>query len=353
MLKSKRIYSWFIIGFLALTRCVEPTDLKLDTNLNLLVVDGLITNNPGPYTVKLTMTAAYNRTVEGMNAGVKGAKVWISDDAGEQEQLQETEPGVYTTRATGIRGTVGRTYTLDIEIPNGKKYRSQPELLQAMAPIDSIYSEFVDASTGKEEGFYVYLNTNDPGNATNYYRWHYTNYSYRKFCNSPEEPQRQCCTPCWDIFPCKNCFILASDALANGKTITKLLTIVPYSLSIIYYLDVEQYSLSKNAYEFWKQMGAQSRSAGTSFDPAPAPLKGNMFNVNDQKEEVLGFFGASAYQLKGIGVKRDYLLPKLPYSEYKDPPFTPCGCAVSCKPCLENEAQTQKKPGDFKREWMW
>jgi hypothetical protein len=345
----KRIFIW-LIPVLFLTTCVERIGVELPDASDKLVVDGLISTKPGPYTVKLTKTAKYQTGSDGTNLLVRGAKVRISDDAGNSEDLIEESQGIYRTRPNGIQGQTGKTYTLSIETAEGKKYQSQPELLKPTPQIENVYYEFKEGVTGVEEGFYVYMDIQDPGETEDYYRWDWTHYNRLQFCFNETVPPAlvptilNCCEDCWEIQKCNGCVNVASDRLANGSTISRqLLTIVPYSSRSKYFLYYEQQSLTRDAYKFWKSLEEQSKNVGGIFDKPPATVRGNMFSITDEEEPVLGYFGASAIRQGAIVVDRSGISKNpsgpppviLPPSSGPPPP---------CFPCMESTLRTRLTP---------
>lgn len=70
-------------------------------------------------------------------------------------------------------------------------------------------------------------------------------------------------------------------------------------------LKVYQHSLTEEAYNFFRIMEQQKETTGTVLDPPPAEVKGNMFNVDDENEQVIGFFDASAVSVKEVTILRE------------------------------------------------
>ena len=91
-----------------LTNCIDVVDVNVPKGEESLAVEALITDQPGPYYVKLTKTSPYFDQIA--NPRVQGASVVISDNTGFEEQLVETAPGVYAT--SQIQGKVGNSYKL-------------------------------------------------------------------------------------------------------------------------------------------------------------------------------------------------------------------------------------------------
>jgi hypothetical protein len=345
----KRLFI-LLIPVLLLTTCVEKIGVNLPEATDRLVVDGLISTKPGPYNVRLTKTAKYTTGSDGTNVLVKGARVRISDDAGNSEDLQEVSQGTYRTQTGGIQGQTGRTYTLFIETAEGKKYQSQPELLKSTPEVENIYYEFVNEAPGIEEGFYVYIDTRDPAATEDYYRWNWVHYDRVIYCFNEIVPPSttptilDCCGDCWDIRRCNGCVNIASDRLINGNMLSRqLLTIVPYSSRSKYFLYYEQQSLTRDAYKFWKALEEQSKNVGGIFDKPPATVRGNMFSVNDEDEVVLGYFGASDIKPGSVlinrsGINKDPTGP---------PPVVPppvIGPPPPCYPCQESLLRTRITP---------
>jgi hypothetical protein len=348
-LHMKRLLG-LLMPVLLLTTCVERIGVDLPDASEKLVVDGLISTMPGPYTVKLTQTAQYTTGSDGTNYLVGGARVRISDDAGNSEELIESSQGIYKTRTGGLQGQAGRSYTLFIETPAGKKYQSRPELLKPTPAIENIYYEFVEATPGKEEGFYVYIDVRDPAATEDYYRWNWVHYERIQYCFNEVVPPAttptvlNCCTNCWDIRRCNGCVNVASDRLVNGAMLSRqLLAIVPYTARSRYFLYYEQHSLTRDAFKFWKALEEQSKNVGGIFDKPPATVRGNMYNPDDAEEVVLGYFGASDIKPGAIQVDRSGII-KNPSGP---PPIVPPisnGPPPPCYPCQESTIRTQNTP---------
>ena len=76
---------------------VEVFDYPGTTLTNTdVVVDGVITNEPGPYSVKLSRTVQVGSILGALS--ISKAKITIFSNTGESEVLQETNlPGTYKT----------------------------------------------------------------------------------------------------------------------------------------------------------------------------------------------------------------------------------------------------------------
>src|SRR5688572_32066107 len=93
-------------GLLMVGACIDRIDIPAPTTLpSDLVVDGMITDAPGPYTVKLTRGIHLDDSqFDGDPLHAKS--VTLFDNLGNHEVMQETKTGVYKTKADGIRGVI-------------------------------------------------------------------------------------------------------------------------------------------------------------------------------------------------------------------------------------------------------
>jgi hypothetical protein len=112
----KKYISIIIVTFF-FTACEKIIDIDLNNSTPQLVIEGSITDEPGPYTIKLSKTVNYNE--QNTYPPVSGAMVIISDNTGVIDTLTETVSGLYQTQ--NITGIQGNTYTLKV-ISEGKQY---------------------------------------------------------------------------------------------------------------------------------------------------------------------------------------------------------------------------------------
>ena len=309
-----------LIFFLLVPSCIDPIDFSKEDDSKNLVVDGLITNEPGPYVVYLTRTSSYNAFTT-INESVVGAIVTISDDMGNSETLTETFPGIYKTDPDGIRGIPGRQYKLEIETPEGTQYESTPELLTTVPDIDSVYYERQqlqelddDNSVKTFEGFQIYMDTSDPENIKNYYMWSWAGthevhtqpwlyFDVERRVIAPKD----CCATCW-VTEISGQIDVSNDNYINGNQITKRpVTFVKIKINAVgrhfrgkYHMEVRQLSLTKAAYNYWSLIKDQINSSGSTFDPPPSAITGNIININALENTVFGYFGASAIATKSV-----------------------------------------------------
>ena len=300
--------------------CVEPFEFEIEEGEKRIVVQGRITNEPGPYEVILTESANYSITVDGIPTYVSNAEIYIVDDQENYELLEEKSTGRYYTSSTGIQGEIGRSYYLEIVLPNGGVYRSEPEVIMEPSPIDRLYYEFEPGSAVKKLGFYVYLDAIDPSDEKNFYKWE--SISWWLYTND-----------CWNKVRDFDPFNIQADKNINGNKIArKQIKRVPYNSRLPYVVTAVQLSLSAQAFNYLESMNKQAVTSGTMFDPPPTFLRGNIENVNDPERLALGYFYAAGVTKMEIAIDRTTpeTSPISPVYPLPDPVYCGIPCNMMC-----------------------
>ncbi|MBN3583982.1 DUF4249 domain-containing protein [Algoriphagus aestuarii] len=323
---KKYIYLFCFILF----GCIEPYDVSIEDGPQLLTIEGMLTNGPGPHVIKLTRSDTYGSVFEGLIRPVAGATVIFRDDLGRVIFLSEDNEnrGNYLTPAE-FSGETGRTYTLQIQLLDGKVYSSLPEKLTAVPEIQDlgfrveripVKGEINDAS-----GIQFIAEFQDPADENNFYYWRKGEsvhvYETRPDLYHEPPPSRapapkDCCAVCFKTEQTSNASIfIAQDDNFNGLT-TRLPVafILDDGLRFLnrYRVDLEQYSISQEAYRFLRLVKQQAELSGSVFDPPPANIRGNMISLDNPEEVVFGFFMAAGESSKRIYINQSELDFKQP-----------------------------------------
>ena len=159
----KRLIYILVFAFVA-SSCEKVIQLELNDSDPVVVVEGDITTEAGPYTIKLTRSKNYFE--DNAFPALTGANVTVTDDQGGSEVLTEIQPGIY--ELSSMTGTPGRTYSLTVE-ENGNEYSASAKM-QNMVEIDTLLQEYQDGSLPfVDSGYYVNMSYQDPVE-TNYYQ---------------------------------------------------------------------------------------------------------------------------------------------------------------------------------------
>lgn len=340
-----------MLWVLGLQACIEPFELKTGTGRQSLVVSGMVTdqNDPSLNKVTLSWTAPFDaETQQVLIEPVMMAEVTLNDDKGNSMTLYEgPRRGDYSLWEDDYNVEQGRAYSLHIKLPDGREYASRPEVLRPVPAIQSItyeFRQFIDVvrnSAGvlierRTKGFEVNVQVQDPAERGNYYRWD-TEGVFEFYTDTRDVPVP---STCWANMGSINTKIVTGDdRLVNGRFFQQPVVVVPADIPTKYRIKVRQYSLTAEAYEFWRLFNQQQSSVGSIFDPPPAQINGNIYSLTDPEEKAIGYFTASS-------LVEDYLMiHRQRYAPFPGPPYTlPIG---DCRYTYLYPSVTNERPEGF------
>ena len=307
--RFKSLCALFLVA--ALITCIDPYYPHLSGYDSLLVVDGLITNENSSYTVRLSRTRQDNNANTIM---ISNATVYITDNEANTTYLQNNGTGIYKTDSLKFIGTLGRSYVLHILTNDDKEYESAPCFMYSVPDIDSIYfAKHEELGTNWSEGNTGILISLDsePGDETQFYRWGFEE-TWRFKVPSParyiyinEKTIHEISDVkefCWKNRKSDEILIHAvhpgQKNYIEGEPISFITTKKSDRLTLQYSILVKQYSLSEKEYNFWSDLQLVNESGGDIFESHPYSVTGNMHNINNPEERVLGYFQVSAVKQK-------------------------------------------------------
>lgn len=255
-----------ILGVLTLlTGCQKVIHLDLNDAGVKYVVEGNITNKPGPYKVTIGKTGKVEE--EYSFNGVSQATVTVRDNAGNMETLQETQPGIYQTAT--LAGVEGRTYYLNITVGNHSFTSSS--VMPRQVNLDSLYTREV-FNFSKTVLVVVPVFT-DPIEKGNCYRFNQT-------INGNLDKT----------------IYYQNDDFTNGKESTwPLLRPDPDStLHVKDLVDIEMQCIDAPIYKYWYSVDQSSTGNGQGIPANP---------VTNIQGGALGYFSAHTSQTKSIIIK--------------------------------------------------
>jgi hypothetical protein len=315
----KNVFFLFIV--VLITACKDKYESPVKPlATGYLVLEGVI--NAGNANTTLTLS----RTTNLDNRAVQyeeGAQVKIEGEDNSLYFISEAGPGIYV--ANNLNLPVGRKYRLRIKTKNGKEYLSDYEAVRKTPSIDSV-------SWKREKGgVQLYINTNDPSGNTRYYQWQYDEtwqirsaYTSSLKYQITRGPQSQeiyslvyrdqntgffdtSIYNCWQYYSSTS-LLLGSSAKLGKDVINLPLLFIPETsrkVSVLYSIEVKQFSWSKEGYEFLERMKKNTEETGSIFDAQPSELKGNIRCITDPNEQVIGYVNISSIQEKRIFIKND------------------------------------------------
>jgi hypothetical protein len=306
-----------VLLILMLTSCITQFVPQTNEDQQLLVVEGLITNQAGPN--KIILSKSLPLGMRNVAKPLSGCSVSVSDDMGQSFGFTETEPGTYVTDPLEFQGEIGRFYTLHIfagQANNNLTYESIPMQLKPVPEIDSIYYEKVLVEEGSggiplEEGCKVFLDTYDPENKCEFFRWEYS--ETWEFHLPYMVPNNICwLTENSTIINIKNTSVL-EEARIN-KYLINSISAQTDRLSQKYSILINQYSLNEDEFLYWEKLQNISEQVGGLYDMIPSSVPSNIYCLDDPNEKVLGYFSVSASSSRRIFIKDHFAGVSTPYT---------------------------------------
>lgn len=279
-----------------------------------LVVEGFINYGSSPTEIKLSRTVKLVDSIR--DKPENNAQVFIESENGQTFPLSTFGSGTYRGYANLEEG---KKYRLRIHTNNGSQYESEFSQVKKTPDIDSI------SWKRENDGVRLYVNTKDDIQNSKYFRWKYdetweirSSYNrqltyqvnergdYRAVFLYPDYRADMSVYYCWKNNYSKNILIGTSEKLTENRIYLPIKFIEPGSeqLSVMYSINLQQYSISQQAYNFYLQMKKNTEQLGTIFDAQPTELKGNIKCINNPSEVVVGYVEVSQEKTKRIFISR-------------------------------------------------
>jgi Domain of unknown function (DUF4249) len=301
MTMQKLLYLFLVINLSFLIgSCVDSVPFSTKSEDGFLSVEGTFHNLADTQFLTLYRSRGYTSAP---NPEIK-ARITIFSNDNKSAMYNEIRPGVYALLPQILRGDVGKRYYIEIKTRDGKTYQSEPETMPEPVKPDSISfsaydKEELSPSGIKTEDRVLKILINTPikqGNNDAFLRWNIDD-SF-EFNTLPEcEPSFKRVITCYysrkmpvsrvALVSSKDLLYSRVDAFAINEVSLQLFSL---QFKEIHYWRVTQNSITEKAYNYWKNIDKVSNQVGSLFDVAPAYVKGNLFNVNDTEEKVLGYF---------------------------------------------------------------
>lgn len=295
----------FLLLSAFVTACIDRVELPIRAEEPRLVVEGQITSEAPPYTIRLTYTGKYSGP-DGQNPAsqfVEQAQVSLTDDQGRSVRFVPFGQGIYRTTDTAFRGQVGRSYGLSITLVSGKRYTTKPEKMPAVPVIDSVSARLARSkSLVRPFAIDYQVNTLDPASERNYYRWTGYGYSTRLSEGDPCSlgSPNKCNTRCWTLVSTDVVNIYSDEAINGNPLRNRFVLQVPIYAVGPQLVELQQYGMTQANYQFWKLFQQQNARTGSIFDPLPAPIVGNVINADDPTDRARGYFAVTSITRKRL-----------------------------------------------------
>jgi Domain of unknown function (DUF4249) len=227
--------------------CQKTVKLPLNTAPSQLVIQGEVTDQPGPYTVSINQSVGFY--ADNTFPTVSGASIKISDGQ-ITDSLTESTPGNYVTHT--LQGRSGTTYTLQVSV-GGSSY-SAVSTMPAPVPLDSV--TFDNSSRFKNNQITPQANYQDPPGVRNYYQ-------FIMYINGTQFTK--------DVYA-------FDDRLSDGRYIVQNLRMDSTYLVYGDDLRVDMYCVDSNVYNYFNQLSQSLGNGAFNTAAAPANPSSNISN---------------------------------------------------------------------------
>lgn len=310
-----------IIGGLSLLGgCIYEYNPNIEGSSNALVINGKVTDQEGYQYIEISRSIGPNDPL--VERPVSNYTVEIQDDEGNGFPGAEMEPGLYGCWMDQEYLAPGKRYRLIVTSNKGNLYVSDFDELLPCPDIDSITFEFQEKQTETPDltyrGLQFFVNTDCSGEYAKNFRWemeetweYHAEYEILAYYDGRiHESLPGLATYdyfyCWQSGKVHSIYTYSTQNLTSGQIRNYPLHFVSNQserLRIKYSTLVKQFSLSREAYQFWNIIDQQSKQSGELYETQPAQIHGNIHPQDEDGEEVVGLFYATSVKEKRIFVQ--------------------------------------------------
>lgn len=313
-----------IVFFGVFQACRTPYDPEVPANqTSFLVVEGYLDSEGLRSELKLSRSATLDSELPFV--AETGAAITLNSASGESYALAESADGTYIFEANIAEE---QTYSLEIILRNGERYRSNP-----MKPI--LTPDIIDAGfQTDEEGVEIFITTQGDENADDFLwtfeeTWIYrprirTGYIYdNSIKNVRDRTEAERIDLCFKNEASPDILLETSSRFEEQVVFRQTITEIPKGDERImerYSILVSQKALEEDAVKFWEILKKNTEDIGSIFSPLPSLIGGNIQRVDDSDTPVIGQVSLGVVKQKRIYIN---LVDVSPWN-YLDPEFNDC-----------------------------
>ena len=302
----KKFFLLFLTALL-LHGCIEPYDFEAETFEDVLVLEANITDEFKRQEILLTRSFMVGEDT----SRPQSAAVSVRDDGGNEYVFSEVAPGRYES-IEEFAAVANRNYRLHITSNRGR-YESDATPLQESTGIDDLYAR--RTTYNGNDGVALLVDNYNSADASGHFRYKYeetykiiSRYSYDfdmiyengQFVTVPKTKEE---TTCYNTVASNDIILGATTSLQENNLEGFLVRFIdsrnPIS-SRRYSILLEQQALSPEAFAYYQTLKKLAGSDNVFSQNQPGFVTGNVYNVNDPEEMVVGMFNVSSVSSKRI-----------------------------------------------------
>lgn len=356
-IKYFSILTLFSIGFI-LSGCLSKIDLDIprENQDNLSIQGTILKSNPS--IIEVGVKKIFDFT--GVQSFVKVQEVTITDESGIELEIPQSSEGIYRILVEendpSFEVKEGKSYKLRVRTFAGQVFESTYEPLIGVPKATDLKGAFVTEPFETVPGELDFVDKIEfsidspleiPGEEDKArLLWEF------------EETYEIVDSPLMFNTDPKTCWVtqnigINDITLVNGNELNgNMITDFPLFKRNIstqfahgYYFTVFQKSLSSTAFEYWRQVQQSLIREGNMFEAPVGKIRSNIVNINDEDEEVFGFFYATVQDTIRVYVSPETAGNPTQLCPPNVPPPPGGGCPILiCCDCLDAERSTTTKP---------
>lgn len=338
---------FLVLSALALFSCRTPYNPDIDSEQKILVVDAFISNQPQTSYVKLTLALPHDSS--GNYPVVQNANVFIKDKNSNTIVFEEVNPGFYEPVDHDFAGAIENSYVLTVSTEDGYTYESRPQIIMSDMEPAKVYGGYTKIEYLKKDAFGKTVKVSEKVCATYFdylsiektprFRYHskqlveYFNplgFNLNFYCwrtekdNSLRFTDEDYSSSSINIYKQEVCYSPALQGLyARGITYNpepdpEKPFVYSEEMKFFYehkrIIEIKQYRLNEQSYNYYKAVNKQSDADGKIFDPIISQLRGNITCISDPSKPVFGFFEASNLSIKSFEFHRNSISGLIDYN---------------------------------------
>ena len=307
-MKKSIVYIFIPLILFFLSSCIEEFDAATTEFDDIIVIEATVTNELKRQRILLSRTFRFE---DNGPINETGATVEVMTSTNNRFSFTEASPGTYLSDIE-FRAEPGISYQLSVSTSNGRTYISKDtQLTSNSSRIDNVYAlKEIDENGAETIG--IYVDSSDPTNSSRFYGFEFEE-TYRiiapywvpnGFIVTNQDPfqftvgrRTQEERVCYATVNSKGRLVTNTDLLQEDRVSQFLIKSIPTDdirLSSRYSIEVQQYTQSNEAYNFYRTMNSLSNSESLFSQIQPGFLAGNISSVDDPDEKILGFFEVSS-----------------------------------------------------------
>ncbi|TAE34550.1 MAG: DUF4249 domain-containing protein [Cytophagales bacterium] len=306
--------------------CIDEFNARQTGLLNLITVEGTLTDFPERQFVSIRRSQSLGNSVGEIS--ITDATVELVANGSEVVQLKHETLGQYVLPTT-TKIVQGSRYKLRFRTKDGQQYESDEQTMPSSTSFTAIRNEFQPKAILSDPvsnrylpAHNLYIDAPDRPNEANFYEWTYTLWEQQSVCATCQQgiynrsgntgncvTQRSlaadnlydyiCEGTCYDIVRSQNIVVFSDRLLKNNQLINQLAAQVPFYQEGACLVELRQFNLTADAYQYRLLLNDQVKNKGSLADTPPASLVGNIRNVTNASEKVVGHFSvAGGYSMR-------------------------------------------------------